>query len=325
MKIFITGATGFVGTYVANRLAQDSHELCCLVRKTSDTRELEKLGATLITGDITDLKSLFEGMMGCDWVINIAAIYSLWEPDRQVYKLVNIEGTKNVMECALKTSVSKVVHVSSATIFGNSLGNPLTEESPIGNIRFSEYAQTKYEGDIIAWELYKEEGLPLVMIYPGAVLGPGDPNATGTYIQDLIHRRAPATVFNDIIFPFVHVRDVAEVIVRAAEKENNIGEKYLVSKHNISFGKINQMVSDISGVTLPKLKLPNWLVSVNSILLTLLADLIKKPPLWGMSKDQIRTMKNGVMIDGSKVERDLGLKYTPIEVAIKEAIAFFQE
>ena len=163
------------------------------------------------------------------------------------------------------------------------------------------------------------------MIYPTAVLGPGDPKASGRYIQDLIHRRVPARVLEGSVFTFVHVRDVAEAIVRAAEKENNIGEKYLVGKHQLPWREINRMVSEISGVALPKMRLPDFLTMFNARFLTLVANVIKKPPLWGMAIDQIRTMKEGVVVDGSKVERELGITYTPVRDALEEAIASYRK
>ncbi|MGB8657722.1 MAG: NAD-dependent epimerase/dehydratase family protein [Candidatus Zixiibacteriota bacterium] len=325
MKIFITGATGFIGTHLVKRLAQTDHKLVCLVRKTSDVGQLEAQGVTLITGDVTDKDSILKGMTNCHWVINLANIYSFWEQDKRIFALVNVEGTRNVMECALETGIAKVVHVSTVGIYGTPADSPFTEESPVGPVRFCEYFRTKYEGDLIAWELYAKKGLPLVMVYPVGVLGPDDPKATGKYIQNLIHRRLPATVFDDSVFTFVHVRDVAEIIVRAAERQNNIGEKYIAGRYQLTFGEINQMVSEISGVPLPKMRLPNALTMINARLLTWLADLIKKPPLWGMAIDQMKTMKAGVIADGSKAERELGITYTPIRVALEEAIASFQE
>jgi dihydroflavonol-4-reductase len=195
----------------------------------------------------------------------------------------------------------------------------------MGPVRFSEYFQSKYEGDLIAWELHEKQGLPLVMIYPCAVLGAGDPKTSGRYIRDLIFRKMPATVLHNSILTWVHVKDVAEAIVRAAEKENNIGEKYLIGKHQLSLKEINNLISEISGVPLPKLSLPNFVVSLNARILTMIADLIKKPPLWGMSVDQIKTMKEGWAVDGSKAERELGISYTPIRQALEEAIASFKE
>jgi len=325
MKIFITGGTGFIGSHTLKRLALTDHQLCCLTRESSDLSVLKELGVKIVTGDLADRESLLEGMQDCDWVIDIAGVYSFWEPNKRIYRDVNVTGTKNVMECALETGISKIVHVSTGGIYGKPEDYPFSEESPVGPIRFSEYFKTKYEGDLIAWEMYENKGLPLVMIYPCAVIGAGDPKTTGRYIGDLINRRMPATVLHNSVLTWVHVKDVAEAIVRAAEKEDNIGEKYLIGKHQLSIKEINNLVSDISGAPLPKLSLPNFVVSLNARLLTTLANLIKRPPLWGMSVDQIRTMKEGFAVDGSKVERELGISYTPVRDALEEAIASFRE
>jgi len=325
MKIFITGGTGFIGSHTLKRLALTDHQLCCLTRESSDLSVLKELGVKIVTGDLADRESLLEGMQDCDWVIDIAGVYSFWEPNKRIYRDVNVTGTKNVMECALETGISKIVHVSTGGIYGKPEDYPFSEESPVGPIRFSEYFKTKYEGDLIAWEMYENKGLPLVMIYPCAVIGAGDPKTTGRYIGDLINRRMPATVLHNSVLTWVHVKDVAEAIVRAAEKEDNIGEKYLIGKHQLSIKEINNLVSDISGAPLPKLSLPNFVVSLNARLLTILANLVKKPPLWGMSVDQIRTMKMGFAVDGSKAERELGISYTPVRDALEEAIASFRE
>lgn len=324
MRIFITGATGFIGSHVAQRLAQSKHELHCLVRETSDVTALRELGAALVPGDVTDKDSVLRGMDGCNSVVNLAGLYSFWVPERRNYAATNVEGVRNVMESVLETGVSKVVHVSTVGIYGKPAEGPFTEESPVGPVRFSEYFQTKYEGDLVVWDLYKNRKLPLVMIYPAAVVGAGDPKASGKYINDIIHRRLPARVLEDAVLTWVHVRDVAEAIVRALEKENNIGEKYLVGKERLSFGEINAMISELSGVSLPKMRLPDSVVILNATLLTWLASIIKKPPPWGMSIDQMRTMKEGFRVDGRKVEKELRLEYTPVRVALQEAIASYR-
>jgi len=325
MRIFITGATGFIGTHLVRRLSKTKHQLCCLIRDPGKAGELKQLGASILIGDVTDKACLREGMRGCDGVIHLANLYSFWEPDNRIYRQINIEGTRNVMQDALEMGVSKVVHVSTAGIYGRPTVCPFTEESPVGPVRFSRYFQTKYEGDQVAWEFYEKKGLPLVVVYPGSVLGPGDPKASGQYIQNLLNRRLPATIFDDSILTFVCVQDVAEALVRALEKEKNIGEKYLVGKYRYSFRELNQMIGEISGIPLPKIRLPGFMVMMNALLLTGLAALTKKPPLWGMSMDQMRTMRYGFCFDGSKAERDLGLSYTPIRTALEEAIASYRQ
>jgi dihydroflavonol-4-reductase len=228
------------------------------------------------------------------------------------------------MEAALEKGVSKVVHISTGGIFGRPEELPFTEDSPVGPERFCEYFETKYQGDMIAWDLFESRNLPLVIVYPMAVLGAGDPKATGQYIRRLIEKKMPARVYEDKVFTFVHVKDVADIIIRAAERENNIGEKYIAGKLRYTFGEINRMVAEISGVPLPKMRMPNFMVMFNARLLTLLADLIKKPPLWGMATGQMRIMKAEFIADGVKVEKELGVSYRPIHQAIEETIASFR-
>ncbi len=320
MKIFITGGTGFIGKFTTELLSKTNHQLKLLVRKTSNSSFLKKLNVTIVEGDLADKKSLLEGMKDCDSVINIAALYSLWEPNKNIYSEINVDGTRNVMECALEAGIKKVVHISTAGVYGKPKEEPFTEESPVGPIQYSEYFKTKYEGELIAWDLYEKKGLPLVVIYPVCVLGSGDTKASGRYIQDIINRKLPATVFKNSIFSYVYVKDVAQAIVNALEKENNIGEKYLVGNYRYTWGEINKMINEISGVPLPKFNLPDSVTMMNAFFLTGLANLIKKPPLWGMAIDQMKVMKVGFSVDGSKAERELGIKYTPIRVALEEAI-----
>jgi dihydroflavonol-4-reductase len=318
VKTFITGGTGFIGTHLVRRMAQTEHEMVCLTRATS-------VGATVVRGDVTVKESMLKAMKGCDWVINLANIYTFWEPDKRVYTRVNVEGTRNVMECALETGVSKIVHASSMVTYGQPIDVPFTEESAVGPVRFSEYAESKYQADLATWDLHRTQGLPVLMVYPAGVLGPGDNKASGQYIQSLIGRERPATAFHDSVLTWVHAKDVAETIVRALEKEGNIGEKYLVGKELVSFQQLNEMVSEVSGVPLPGMRLPDSVAMAMATFATWFADLSKKPPINGMAADQYRTMKLGFRGDGSKAERELGISYTPIRVTIQEAIASYQD
>lgn len=319
LKIFITGGTGFIGTHLVRRLAQDRHQLYCLARSTSRTETLRQIGAKVIPGDVTDKQSLLDGMRGCDWVVNLANFFDFWTLDRGVYRDVNIVGTRNVMETAIALGISKVVHVSTAAIYGNAKW-PITEASEVGVRCASEYAQTKRAGDLVAWELYRERNLPLVMIYPGGVIGPDDHKASGRYVSNIIRGKMPAQVLTGSDFPWVHVRDVAEAIVLALEKNGNIGEKYLIVAENLTFGDINRMLSELSGVTLPRLTLPDPLTIAMAHVLTGLANLTRRPPMLDMAIDQIRLMKQGFQVDGGKAVRDLGLSYTPIRVALEDEI-----
>jgi dihydroflavonol-4-reductase len=325
MKAFITGGTGFIGKHLVHRLSQTMHTMRCLARKGSQTEELVDLGAQIVMGDVLDRDSLREGMQGCDWVIHLANVYSFWEPDRDIYRRINVEGTLNVMECALEADVSKVVHVSSVAVYGRPEKTPFREDTPVGPERFSEYSRSKYKGEQIAWELFREKGLPLVVVYPCAVLGSGNVKYSGEMVRRFIERRLPVTAFHHSVFTYVHVQDVAEAILRAAEKAGNIGEKYIVGNARLSFRDFYELLSDVSGVPSPRVSLPNTLVMLGAGMLTWVADRIKQPPLFGMSTDAMRLLMEGSAADGSKAEQELGIVYTPIRKALDEECEWYRK
>ncbi len=324
MRIFITGGTGFIGKQLVRRMAETNHEIYCLARKTSNIAEMEKMGAKIVFGDVQDRESLLRGMQRCDWLFNLANLYSFWEPDKSAYRKVNVIGTQNVMECAMQAGISKIIHVSSVATYGKPLDSPFTEKSAVGPARFSQYAQTKYEGDLIAWKMFKEKKLPLVVIFPAVVLGSGDVSLAGQSIGRLIHKKLPARSFNSKTVTYVHVNDVAEAILKAAEKPDNIGEKYIVGDTRLSFDEFYNMISKLSGVRKPLMVIPDWLTMLSSEILTFLSDIMKVPPLMGLAADALRTSNNGFKADGSKALRELGITYTPVSKAIEDEIAWYR-
>lgn len=320
MKIFVTGGTGFIGGQLVQCLAGSGHQLVCLARKTSNIRSLQEAGATIVYGDLTDKESLRQGMQGCDWLVHLAASYNFWQVDRRVYHAANIQGMRNTMEAALEARIKKVVMVSTVVTYGDAPW-PITEDSQPGSGCASEYAQTKRAGDEVAWQLYRDQNLPLVVIYPSVVLGPHDPKSSGRYIQNLIHGRMPAQIFIDKPFSFVYVKDVCNAIWQALEKEDNIGEKYIVNGANMTWGELNRLICDVSNTTAPKLRLPTPMVFLNARMLTALSSVTRKAPWLDLSIDQVSIMNQGCLADGSKAERELGVHYTPIRQALADAVA----
>ncbi|KAB2966273.1 MAG: NAD-dependent epimerase/dehydratase family protein [Thermoanaerobaculia bacterium] len=260
-------------------------------------------------------------MAGADGVLHLAATYEFWVPDRSLYRKVNVEGVRNVMECALERRVAKVVLVSTFGVWGQPVAEPIDERTPFGTERPSEYFQTKFEGEQLAWELARGRGLPLVVVYPGAVLGAGDSKASGAYLDLLAHHRMPATLFEETPFPFVHVDDVAEVVVRALEKPGNVGERYLAVAEVRTWGEMNTLVSELSGTPLPRLHMPGAMAMASAAFLTGLSKLTHRPPPMGMSVDQMKVMKAGGRATGEKARRELGVEYRPVREAVREFLA----
>jgi len=321
VRVSVTGATGFIGRHFIARLRDTPHEITCLVRAGGRLEYLQSAGARLVSGDILDREAVLAGMQGHDAVVHLAALYSFWERQPRRYHDINVEGTRRVMECALQAGVSKVVLVSTSLVYGVPPERPFREDTPAGRRLLSAYARSKYAGECIAWELQRTAGLPLVVLYPGGVLGPGDVKASGQYVRQLVKRELPARVFEDSVITWVHVRDVAEAIIRVLEKPDTIGERYLLGKERLSWGEFNRMVSEMAGVSLPRLVMPTALVLAASLLATAWAYLSDRPPIWQLAWDSIRTIRAGLEFDGSKAERELGLRYTPIREALAEMIA----
>jgi dihydroflavonol-4-reductase len=162
------------------------------------------------------------------------------------------------------------------------------------------------------------------MIYPGNVLGEGDNKPTGQFVGDIVRGKQPVNAFADTVLTFVHVRDVVEAIIKAAEKPDNVGQNYIVANQQMPWGELAAMSARISGTRLPRFTLPGPLALATGAMLTLVANITKKPPLWGLSLDAARTLSASLKADGSKAQRDLGIVYTPIGQALEEAIASYK-
>ncbi|MFZ5824407.1 MAG: NAD-dependent epimerase/dehydratase family protein [Bacillota bacterium] len=321
MKVFVTGGTGFIGSYVVPRLIESGHEVRCLVRSRERAAPLEKLGVQLVEGDVKRRDSFAEQVKGCDWVIHLASLYTFWEPDRREYGRVNIEGTRNVMEASLRAEVKKVVYVSSIVVWGHMRGQEITESTPMGR-QNTDYARTKYEGYQVALGLHKQMGLPLVTLFPASVAGPGNDRPSGDFVRDTSRGKIPAVLCPDTVCTYVDVRDVAEAIVRAAEKPGNSGERYLVGKHVLSMRQLHSLITQAAEVRPPKMVMPGWLALPSAASLTVLANLTKHPPRLGLSLDLVRTLRSNLRFASDKAERELGIRYTPIERSIADEVAW---
>jgi len=302
MRTFITGATGFIGAHAVRRLREAQHDVCCLVRKGSDSSHLVGMGAEVVTGDVTDRDSVMCGMRGNDWVVNLAACTSPWHPDKQVFVDVNVGGAINVLESALETGVSKVVQVAPAAARCQADVGESSERKPQDLVRSGRHIGTKGTADVLARELCERKGLPLVSVYPGCVIGPGDSRPSNAY-RESIRVAEAAMMRDDSVLTLVHVRDVAAAIVHALEKEGNVGESYLIGHHQLSYRELDELITDIGGVASPARRLPFCVVRAIASLLA----------------------GNGMRFDGGKAERELGVSYASIRDALDEAMAYHDE
>ena len=319
MHIFITGGSGFIGKALVRELTLAGHGLTMLVRPSSDLRGLPA-GIDYVQKSLFDDEGLAQAMSSCECLIHLANLYSFWEKDTALYQRINVEGTRCVYQAALQAGVKKVLHISSAVVWGDAEEVPYTESSPWGQQTLSAYAESKRQADEMAWKDFYPRGLPLVGVYPASVIGPGDNKSSGQMALDIIKRRLPATALHDSRITFVDVRDVAKALALLVERQDVIGERFLLGKESIRLGDYMRIVSQTAGVPLPIIPLPVWAVWMISWWLMMLSRITGKPPLWGMALDQTRTFSHGFQCDGSKAEYVLGIVYRPVQESLVDLV-----
>ena len=225
------------------------------------------------------------------------------------------------MLIAHEAAVEKVVNVSTVMAYGFPQEQPFIEDSEVGP-HTSNYAHSKFLGDREASIRHKKQGLPLVTVYLAAVLGAGDQKDV-MKVSRFIEGRVPLMINSPHRFTYVHINDAAEAIARAAEKQDNIGERYLVGKYSMTTREYFDTISELSGVPVPNKTIGKLAAMALASLLTTWSNIIKRPPL--MPLDLIRTVYKGDLIfDDSKAEMELGLTYTPIRQALGDVIGILQ-
>ncbi len=229
MRIFLTGATGFIGGQIARKLRDRGDDVIALVRSPEKARSLGDLGCEIVAGDLTDAAAIEGAMNGCDAVIHGAAIYKVGIPksEHEAMYEANVVGTERVLRAALEAGIPKVVYISTIAAFGNTAGRVVDEtyEHP-GTGFTSYYEETKYRAHRVAKQLI-EEGLPCVLIQPGGVYGPDDHSELGNLISQYVSGKLPLIPFPDLGLNLVHVEDVAEGVILGLDK-GEPGEAYVL-------------------------------------------------------------------------------------------------
>ena len=153
MNIFITGATGYVGNNLANRLAGEGHTVHALCRSSNKKSLLAHPNIKTFEGDITDMTSIEHAMKGCVQAYHLAAFARVWSKDPSLFYKLNVEGTKNVLEAAKKLDVKNIVFTSTGGVLGPSNGRPVKEDDErYGNV-FNEYEDTKTQAENLCKEI----------------------------------------------------------------------------------------------------------------------------------------------------------------------------
>lgn len=272
-RVFMTGATGFIGRRLARRLTERGDRLRCLVRSTSDTRELEALGAELVVGDTTDTLAILDGLEDADVAYHLAAIYDVGAVDRSALERVNVEGTRTFLSAVERAGTPLAVYVSTTAALApvQSGEGDETTEYPPGSHYPSVYHQTKTKAHRLAREAQRV-GMPLVVVCPAFVYGPDDDGPGGRLIRDVVKRRMPGLVTQPGWFSYVHVDDVVEGLVLAGADEY-AGNVYILSGEHRSVNDYIRLVAHAAGRRPPLLRFPVALARMSGSFFDLISRL----------------------------------------------------
>ena len=317
----VTGASGFIGSAIAKVFREQGYQVRALVRSSSPRININPADAVVL-GDIRDRNAVAAAVRGVRYVIHAAADYRLWAPFPAEMFRTNVEGTRIVMEEAQRAGVERIVYTSSVATLGLVPGCPADEETPSTvDDMIGPYKRSKFAAEEVARELARERGLPVVIVNPSSPVGPGDikPTPTGRLIVEAARGQMPA--FVDTGLNIVHVDDVAEGHLAAAEK-GRIGERYILGGENMSLAEILAEVAQAVGRRPPWLRVPHGVLFPVAIGAELTARITGRDPF--VTLDGVRMSRKKMYFTSEKASRELGYAPRPAREAITDAGTWFK-
>jgi dihydroflavonol-4-reductase len=323
-QVFVTGASGFVGSAVVRALVGAGFAVRALVRASSPRINLEGLDIEIHDGDMRDPTAVARAARGARYVFHVAADYRLWARDPQDIVRNNVEGTRAVVAAAKAAGAERIVYTSSvatlrpsaADVPGDETG-ALDESEAIGSYKRSKVAAERFVESVIVGD-----SLPAVIVNPTAPVGPRDvrPTPTGRIIVEAASGRMPA--FVDTGLNLVHADDVAAGHV-AALKYGRIGERYILGGENMTLADMLAKIARLVGRRPPRVRLARHLVFPLAYAAEAAARITGQEPF--VTLDGLRMAKNRMFFTSAKAERELGYRARPADAAIRDAVRWFHK
>jgi dihydroflavonol-4-reductase len=327
MKVFVTGATGFVGHHVAAALAAEGADLRLLVRKSSNLRNLEgiKIGAggDTVVGDLLEPASLKSAVLGCEAVIHVAADYRLWIPDPAAMYRANVDGTRELLRMAREAGVRRAVYTSSvATMHFRTDGIVINEDTPVFLADMvGHYKRSKFLAEQEALHA-AAQGQEVVILNPTTPIGPNDskPTPTGRIFVDFLNGKFPAYV--DTGLNLADVSEVARAHVLALT-QGTPGRRYILGGENLTLKQILDKMSAITGIPSPTVKIPFAIAATYAFFEEWITGRIRgKEPR--ATLEEVRMGRKKMYASSARAQQELGFRIVPVYKAMRAAIDWFR-
>jgi dihydroflavonol-4-reductase len=325
MRVFLTGATGFVGSHVAREVAARGADLRLLVRRTSSLANLEGLPGETVTGDLLSPESLRTAVRGCDAVLHVAADYRLWVRDPDAMYRANVEGTRALLRIAREEGVPRCVCTSSVATMGfKSDGTIVDEATPVSLADMvGHYKRSKFLAEQVAIEAARA-GQSVLILNPTTPIGSGDakPTPTGRIVVDFLNKNFPAYVETGL--NLVDVREVARTHADGLDpKMGRPGERYILGGENLTLKQILDKMSAITSLPSPTMKVPHAVAMVFAFFDEAITGKLRgKEPR--ATVEAVRMGKKMMFASSARAERELGFRVVPVYQALRCAIDWFR-
>lgn len=324
MKIFITGATGYIGHRLMLAAISKGHTVHALVRNPSSKQMIVHESISYFKGDITDYNSVMAAMENCDAVMHAAGITQLWHPDRTVFYRVNVGGTKNILEAACFHNVKKFVFTSTCGVLGPSFKYPISEEDPRITPFENDYEISKHCAEELVKE-YSRRGLFAVIVALPRVYGPGpltNGNPVSKFIGDTIKRKIGFIPdAKQVVGNYAFIDDVIEGHFLALQKGMG-GEKYNLGGENHSYEEFFNNIRKASGKKIRMVTVPKFLFKIASELVYTISLITRKHTHF--TPKIVDRLYQDRAVSCEKAIRQLGYRITPFENGIQQTIQFLK-
>jgi dihydroflavonol-4-reductase len=326
MKAFVTGSTGLLGSNLVNRLLEQGYEVKALARSPEKAHKLlNHPHVEIVVGDMENIPAFAPAMAGCDVLFHTAAYFrDYYQAGDHWPKLerINIQGTIALFDEAERYDIKKVIYTSSSGVLG--LGrahDPVDENTPPDQSTFKNlYFKSKVLAEQAIAEFLKTHRLPVVLILPGAILGPQDaaPTTSGQAIVNILNGKVPFLPPGGMVM--VDARDVAQAMVNAVERGQS-GERYVVSNRYMSIAELARCIEKISGIAAPRAIMPYPVILSFAWFSELASRLTGREPI--LSVNSLQGMQKRHTISATKAVRELGATFRPLENTIRDEVNWF--
>jgi nucleoside-diphosphate-sugar epimerase len=316
-RYFVTGATGFIGRHLVRQLVEQGHAVVALARQPARASDLAALGVTVAAGDITVKNSMRPAMAGVDGVFHLAGWYHLGARDRFAAEWINVDGTRNVLELMQELRIPRGVYTSTLAVNGDTHGRIVDESYQFDGPFVSEYDRTKWLAHYAVALPMMRAGLPLIIVQPGAVYGPGDASPQGNLLRQYLRQNLPM-VPRGAALCWGHVADTARGHLQAMQ-HGMPGEHYIIAGPAASIIDVLTLAERITGVPAPRLHPAPGLVRTVAAVMSVVEQVVPVPETF--SSEYLRVAAGVTYLGSSaRAQRELGFRARPLEDRLPETL-----